>query len=54
MKYFALFTVIILSTLKVAVIAAGLFLNDIFILFDSFLIDIIHYATYQQAQGTDQ
>ena len=39
-KYLALLAVIILSTLKIAVIAAGLFLNHILILIASFLIDI--------------
>ena len=38
-KYLALLTIIILSTLKVPVIAAGLFLDHIWILFGSFLID---------------
>ena len=40
LKYFALLTLIILSTLKVPVIAAGLFLNHVIILYGSFGIDV--------------
>ena len=40
-KYGALLTLIILSTLKVPVIAAGLFLNHILILFGSFIVDMV-------------
>ena len=42
----ALLAVIILSTLKVPVIAAGLFLNHIFILFGSFMIDMVVAVLY--------
>ena len=45
-KYATLLSLIILSTLKVPVIAAGLFLNHIFILFGSFLIDMIIAVLY--------
>ena len=41
MKYAALLTIIILSTLKIPVITAGLFGDHILILFGSFIIDMI-------------
>ena len=45
-KYFALLALIILSALKIPVIGAGLFLNHIWILFGSFLIDMIVASLY--------
>ena len=46
MKYFALLGLIILSTVKVPVVAAGLFLNHVNILFGSILIDTIVGSLY--------
>ena len=45
-KFFALLTLIILSALKIPAIGAGLFLNHIWILFGSSLIDIIVAVLY--------
>ena len=45
-KYFALLILIILSTLKVPVIAVGLFRSDIIIFFGSFGIDLIVGGLY--------
>lgn len=60
-KYGALSMIIILSTLKIPVVAAGLFLNHVFFLFFSFITDIIvaplylaQWAvfTYEYAEGS--
>ena len=45
-RYGLLLAIIILSTLKVPVISAGLFLNNIFILCGSFLMDVIINSLY--------